>query len=199
MGGSAPPSPPSSGSRGPHGCRSITVEDLDFADVRQAGRETLGRGRRGKRFRRAVAGIPTHKFRELVVGMAANAGLWVIAVDPGWTSKWGKRYWQAPLSRSTRASITVTGHHAAAVVIGRRGLGLGARRRPGVTLPHQRMGMGELPARPGDRAPGRQGPGPPRGQRAAAWPRKTRPAERTGLGDQVAQDRPVSPISADPR
>jgi hypothetical protein len=179
-----------------HGCRSISVEDLDFADVRRLGRETLGRGRRGKRFRRAVAGIPTRKFRELLVGMAANAGLWVIAVDPGWTSKWGKRYWQAALSRSTRASITVTGHHAAAVVIGRRGLGLGARRRPGVTLPHQRMGMGELPARPDSGAQGCQGPGPPGGQRAAAPPRKTCPAEQTGLGDQVAQDRPVSPISA---
>ncbi len=90
-----------------HGCRSITVEDLDFADVRHLGRENLGRGRRGKRFRRAVAEIPTRRFRELLVGMAANAGLWVIAVDPGWTSKWGQRYWQAPLSRSTRGSITV--------------------------------------------------------------------------------------------
>ena len=43
------------------GCRSITVEDLDFVDARQVGRETLGRGRRGKRFRRTVAGIPTLK------------------------------------------------------------------------------------------------------------------------------------------
>jgi hypothetical protein len=181
------------------GCCSITVENLDFADARQVGRETLGRGKRGRRFRRAVAGIPTRKFRDLLVGMAANAGLWVIAVDPGWTSKWGKRYWQTPLSRSTRSSITVTGHHAAAVVIGRRGLGFGARRRPGVPLPHQRMGMGELPARPDPRALGCEGPGPPGGQRAAAQPRKTRPAERTGLGDQVTQDRPVSPVSADRR
>jgi hypothetical protein len=182
-----------------HDCRSIAVEDLDFADARQVGRETLGHGRRGKRFRRAVAGIPTRRFRELLVGMAANAGLWVIAVDPGWTSRWGKRYWQAPLSRSTRLSIALTGHHAAAVVIGRRGLGLGARRRPGVTLPHQRMGMGELPARLGDRALGREGPGPPGGQRAAARPRKTHRAERTRHRDQVAQDRPVSPVSADRR
>jgi hypothetical protein len=181
------------------GCRSITVEDLDFADARQVGREARGSGRCGKRFRRAVAGIPTRRFRDLLVGMAANAGVWVIAVDPGWTSKWGKRYWQTPLSRSTRSSITVTGHHAAAVVIGRRGLGLGARRRPGVTLPHQRMRMGELPARPGDRVLGREGPGPPGGQRAAARPRKTRRAERIGHRDQVAQDRPVSPVSANRR
>jgi hypothetical protein len=161
-----------------HDCQSITVEDLDFADARQVGREARGRGRRGKRFRRAVAGIPTRRFRDLLVAMAANAALWVIAVDPGWTSRWGMRYWQAPLSSSTRSSIAVTGHHAAAVVIGRRGLGLGARRRPGVTRPHQRMGEGELPARPDTRALGCEGPGPPGDQRAAAQPRKTRPAER---------------------
>jgi hypothetical protein len=172
-----------------HGCRSITVENLDFADARQVGRETLGRGRRGKAFRRTVAGIPTRAFRDLLAGMAANARLWVVAVDPGWTSSWGQRYWQQPLQRSTRSSTTVTGHHAAAVVIGRRGLGLGARRRPGVTRPHQRMRKGELPARPGGQAAGRQGPGPPGGQRAAAPPRKTQPAERIGLGDQAIQDR----------
>jgi hypothetical protein len=74
------------------GCRSILVENLDFADARQTGRETLGRGWRGKQFRRVVAGIPTSRFRALLVGMAANHGLWVIAVDPGWTSVWGRRY-----------------------------------------------------------------------------------------------------------
>jgi hypothetical protein len=171
------------------GCRSIMVEDLDFADARQTGRETLGRGARGKAFRRTVAGIPTRAFRDLLVGMAANADLWVVAVDPGWTSTWGQRYWQAPLTSSTKTSVTVSRHHAAAVVIGRRGLGLGARRRPGVTRPHQRMGKGELPARLGSRAVGCEGPGPPGGQRAAARPRKTHPAERIGLGHQVVQDR----------
>jgi len=43
---------------GQHGCRSIMVEDLSFADARQVGRETLGRGRRGKTFRRTVSGSP---------------------------------------------------------------------------------------------------------------------------------------------
>jgi len=171
------------------GCRSVMVEDLDFADARQTGRETLGRGRRGKAFRRTVAGMPTRAFRDLLVGMTANAGLWVVAVDPAWTSRWGGRYWQAPLTESTKTSVTVSRHHAAAVVIGRRGLGLGARRRPGVTRPHRRMGKGELPARLGGRAVGCEGPGPPGGQRAAARPRKTHPAERIGPGDQVVQDR----------
>jgi hypothetical protein len=31
-------------------CQSIMIENLDFADARRTGRETLGRGRRGKRF-----------------------------------------------------------------------------------------------------------------------------------------------------
>ena len=170
-------------------CRSIMVEDLDFADTRQTGRGTLGRGKRGKRFRRTVAGMPTRAFRDLLVGMAANANLWVVTVDPAWTSKWGQRYWQEPLTESTKTSVAVSRHHAAAVVIGRRGLGLGARRRPGVTRPHRRMGKGELPARPGGRAVGCEGPGPPGGQRAAAQPHKTCQAERIRLGNQAVQDR----------
>src|SRR6266511_5693847 len=98
---------------GADGCRSLTVENLDFADARHTGRETLGRGRRGKAFRRVVAGMPTRQFRDLLVGMAANAGLWIIAVDPAWTSVWGGRYWQQPLNSSTRRPVTVSPHHAA--------------------------------------------------------------------------------------
>jgi hypothetical protein len=170
------------------GCRSILVENLNFADTRHAGRETLGRGRRGKSFRRVIVGMPTSRFRTLLAGMAANHGLWVVAVDPAWTSRWGRRYWQQPLQQSTRRTITVTSHHAAAVVIGRRGLGLGAR-RPGVPGHDRRIVGGELSARPDLRRSGREGPGPPGGQRAAALPRKTRPAERFRLGNQVVQDR----------
>jgi hypothetical protein len=180
-------------------CHSITVEHLDFTDARQTGRENLGRGRRGKHLRRIITGIPIRKFRDLLVGMAANAGLWVVAVDPAWTSRWGRRHWQAPLGKETRASSTVTAHHAAAVVIGRRGLGYGARRRPGVTRLHQRMGRGELPARPGEGTLGCEGPDPPGGRRAAALPHKTRWADRSRLGDQVVQDRSgpsISPVQS---
>jgi hypothetical protein len=143
------------------GCRSIVIEDLDFADARQTGRETLGRGRRARYLRKTISGIPTRRFRTFLAGMAANADLWVIAVDPGWTSKWGRRYWLAPLSRTTRSSIAITGHHAAAVVIARRGQGIGVRRRQGVTGRDQRIVAGELPARPGQRLPDQEGPGPP--------------------------------------
>jgi hypothetical protein len=175
------------------GCRSLVVENLDFAIAREIGRETLGRGRQGKRFRRTVAGLPTRRFRELLVGMAANHQLWVIAVDPGWTSRWGQRYWRAPLARSTKSYVIVTRHHAAAVVIARRGLGVGARRRRGVPGDDQRIVAGELPARPSRRRLGPQGPAPPEGQRAAAAPRRTRPAEWSRLGDQVVQDRSEPP------
>jgi hypothetical protein len=175
------------------GCRSIVIEDLDFTDARQVGRETLGRGRRGRSFRRVIAGIPTRQFRTMLVGMAANQRLSVIAVDPAWTSKWGKRYWQTPLAKSTKTPAAVTIHHAAAVVIARRGLGLRARRRQGVPSHDQRIVVGELPARPDRRSSGHQGPGPPEGQLAATAPRKTRLAKRTRLGDQVIQDRLGSP------
>jgi len=192
-------------------CRCIVVEDLDFADARQTGRETLGRGARGRRFRRLVAGMPTRRFRELLVGMAANADLWVVAVDPAWTSVWGARYWQAPLHQSTKTSVTVSRHHAAAVVIGRRGLGYRARRRGWCAWrrPEDRRQRAADSARqattlcattaaqrvvPGPTA---QGPGGPGGQRAGPSAHKTRLPEQDTVGDQAAQDRSGPPVSAD--
>ncbi|MGW4976653.1 hypothetical protein [Streptomyces mirabilis] len=113
-----------------HDCAALVVENLNFADARTTGREKLGRGRRGKAFRRMVAGIPTAKFRDRLAGMAHHAGLSVIAVDPAYSSKWGAQHWLAPLKeQASTGQTTVTGHHAAAVVVGRRGLGCTARRR----------------------------------------------------------------------
>jgi hypothetical protein len=123
-----------------HGCAGFVVENLGFTDARATGRETMGRGRRGKRFRRTVAGIPTAKFRERLRAMAYHHSFVVIAVDPAYTSKWGGQHWQAPLQQQTpHTTTTVTRHHGAAVAIGRRGLGHRIRRRPGVTANHQRM------------------------------------------------------------
>jgi hypothetical protein len=192
------------------GCRSLTVENLDFADARQSGRETLGRGARGKRFRRIVLGMPTRAFRDLLVGMATNAGLWVVAVDPAYTSVWGGHYWQEPLNQSTRPPVTVSRHHAAAVVIGRRGLGYRARRRGGCgwRRPEDRQqratdsaGQPEAPnvpdgglgVVPGSAA---QGPGGPGGQRAGPQAHKTQLPEPDTAGDQAAQDRSVPPHQA---
>ena len=175
------------------GCQSIVIENLNFTEARQTGRETLGRGRRGKRFCSVVAGIPTRRFGALVAGMATNHGLWVIAVDPGWTSRWGQRYWQAALNQTTKPSVTVTGHHAAAAVIARRGLGLGARRRPGVTVHDRRIVTGELPARPGrsDRAARDLGNQQASGQRSS----RARPVWLNGQrpGDQAVQNRSGPP------
>jgi IS605 OrfB family transposase len=115
---------------GEHGARAIVIEDLDFAQARAEGRERAGsrpsRGRRGRAFRRVVAGIPTARLRDRLTQMAANAGLPVIVVDPAYTSRWGAEHWLAPLREHHPET---TGHHAAALVIGRRGLGHRARRR----------------------------------------------------------------------
>src|SRR5674476_813542 len=69
------------------GCVALAIENLNFADARSTGRETMGRGRRGKKFRSTVAGLPTAQFRDRLAAMAYQAGLWVIAVDPAYTSR----------------------------------------------------------------------------------------------------------------
>lgn len=153
-----------------HGCAGVAVEDLGFDDARATGRETMGRGRRGKTFRRTVHGIPTARFRERLRGMAYHAGLVVIAVDPAYTSMWGDRHWRQPLQHQT--PTTVTRHHAAAVAVGRRAHGHGLRRRPGVTRtrPEDHVGRatGQAPARPRAREntdPPRTTGIPPRGRK----------------------------------
>ncbi|MBB5163444.1 hypothetical protein [Mycobacterium sp. AZCC_0083] len=160
------------------GCAAVVIENLDFADARAAGRETMGRGTRGKRFRRAVAGIPTARFRTRLTSMAARRGIAIIGVDAAYTSKWGAQHWAKPLQQQT--SEPVTHHHGAATAIGRRGLGLRIRRRPAGPRTRQRMRVGTPPARP-DQQPdhvGRHGSSdPPRRTRCAPVHRKT-PASR---------------------
>ncbi|MCX5011909.1 hypothetical protein OG765_13050 [Streptomyces sp. NBC_00555] len=121
-----------------NGCAGLAIENLDFGDARATGRESMGRGKRGKTFRRTVAGLPTARFRERLRGMAHHRGLVVVAVDPAYTSRWGGRHWKTPLQQQSKTTV-VTGHHAAAVAIGRRALGHGLRRRPGVTAHDQRI------------------------------------------------------------
>ncbi len=109
-----------------HGIGAIAVEDLDFADARTIGRETMGRGARGKRFRKAVAGIPTAVFCNRLTAQAHRHGVRLFAVNPAYTSAWGAQHWRTPYENVTR-------HQAAATVIGRRAQGFTARRRKGVT------------------------------------------------------------------
>jgi IS605 OrfB family transposase len=129
-------------------CTAVVVENLDFADARATGRETLGRGSRGKQLRRTVAGIPTGRFRTRLTSMAARRGIAVIGVDPAYTSKWGAQHWRKPLQQQTSDPATVSRHHGAAAAIGRRGLGLAIRRRPAGPRTRQRTSAGTPPARP---------------------------------------------------
>ncbi len=112
-----------------HHATAVVIENLDFDDARHQGRERTGNrplGRRGRAFRHQVTGIPTARFRNRLTHMACNAGIAVIAVDPAYTSRWGAQHWLTPMRQH---HPRLTGHHAAAIVIGRRGLGLRARRR----------------------------------------------------------------------
>jgi hypothetical protein len=129
-----------------HGCDTVAVEDLDFADARTVGRETLGRGKRGKRFRKTVAGIPTAVFRNRLTAQAHRHGVRLFAVNPAYSSVWGDQHWRTPYENVTR-------HQAAATVIGRRAQGLTARRRKGVTRtrPEDRVVRATDQAAPEDR------------------------------------------------
>lgn len=118
-----------------HDIQVIAIEDLNFADARATGLETLGRGARGKKFRRTVAGIPTAQFRDRLTAMAATQGVWIIAVDPAYTSRWGHTYWGPATQTSTEPARTR--HHAAAIAIGRRSNQYRIRRRK--PRPHDRQ------------------------------------------------------------
>ncbi len=183
-----------------HGAQAVVIEDLDFAGARSEGRERHGnrpsRGTRGRGFRRAVAGIPTARFRDRLVQMAANAGLHVIIVDPAYTSRWGAEHWLAPLREHHPKA---TGHHAAALVTGRRGLGHRARRR--ATGNHTAPAEAARPAQARPRTtpaarPAPRKPATPPGPRQPPGT-KTRRPHRIMAGNQAAQDRSGPPASQD--
>ncbi|MFE2166199.1 hypothetical protein ACFXB3_14185 [Streptomyces sp. NPDC059447] len=184
-----------------HGCAGLAIENLGFADARATGRETMGRGKRGKTFRRTVAGLPTAKFRERLRGMAHHCGLVVIAVDPAYTSRWGGLHWQAPLQQQSKT--TVTRHHGAAVAIGRRALGHGLRRRPGVTAHDQRIVVGRATGQTVPRPGARGTTSLPRTTGTPHQGDKTRRDRSDQLAlFPVSQDRPgrqpASPVHGDP-
>jgi IS605 OrfB family transposase len=177
-----------------HGARAVVIENLDFAQAREQGRERSGnrpsRGRRGRAFRRAVASIPTGKLRDRLVQMAHNAGLAVVAVDPAYTSRWGAQHWLAPLRAH---HPQVSGHHAAAAVIGRRALGYRARRKEGVTGHGQRTsGRRAAPRAPAATRTTRNGRPRPAQRQPPPW-RKTATASRPPPPDQAAHDRSGPP------
>jgi hypothetical protein len=192
---------------GRHGAHAVVVEDLDFADARDEGLERSGRrpqrGGRGRASRRQVAGIPTGKFRHRLVEMATNTSLTVVAVDPAYTSRWGAQHWLRALQQ--QLSSDATGHHAAAVVIGRHGLGQRARRRGGCDRSPPADGerrATNLAVRPTPAAAGLSGPRirKPGDRKARGRPhprQRTRPADRSPPGDQATQDRSGPPTRQD--
>jgi hypothetical protein len=184
------------------GCPAIAIENLNFTRVRHVGREHASRrpsrGAVGRRYRRLVVGIPTGRFRNRLVDMAASTGIAVVAVDPAYTSIWGSQHWLAALKQ---ASPSASGHHAAALVIGRRALGQRARRRERCdwTRPEDRQqraadsAVRPTPAPAGLTEPRNR---KPRIRTAHGQPyprRKTPTANRAPPGDQVAEDRSPPP------
>lgn len=131
---------------------SLAIEDLDFAAEKT--REKHGRK---KRFRKLISGMPTSKLRSRLVSMAAELGITVVAVDPAYTSKWGAQHWQKPLTSKDRK---ITRHDAAAVAIGRRGLGHPIRRRTAPPPHDQSDRAGHRTVQADSGAPGREGPRP---------------------------------------
>jgi hypothetical protein len=178
-----------------HGCWSILIEDLDFTESRELGREETGRRKakvRGSKKRRALGALPTAKFRDRLVQMATNAGLSVVAVDPANTSKWGAEHWLGVLKE---ISPNANGHHAAALVIGRRGLGHRARRRGRCdsTRPVDREERATNSAVQGVASSIRkQGLRKAEGQSHSR--QKTPTGERAGPSKQGTQDRSASPV-----
>jgi hypothetical protein len=182
------------------GARALAIENLDFAEARAEGREKTGnrpsRGRRGRGYRRLVAGIPTGRFRDRLAQMTANADLAVVVVDPAYSSRWGTQHWLAPLREH---HPQLTGHHAAALMLGRRGLG----HRAGNRATGNRAAP-EDAARPAQARP-RKPPVAGTAKRKPAAPRGTRQPQRgkTGMpprttaGNQAPEDRsrvPAKPI-----
>jgi len=122
----------------------------------------------------------------------ANTGLSVIVIDPAYTSRWGAEHRLRPLRKHHPEA---TGHHAAALVIGRRGLGHRARRRATGTrtTPEEAARPAQTQPRttPAHRNPPRKPAAPP-GPRQPPGSKTGRP-HRTAAGDQAAQDRSGPP------
>ena len=179
------------------GCVALAIENLNFADARATGRETMGRGRRGRKFRATVAGLPIAQFRDRLAAMAWAAGLWVIAVDPAYTSRWGAQHWLNPLQQNQQQNHqtsvpSVSGHHGAAVAIGRRARTLTVRRKRNGPRHGQRTMPGQRPvSTTGTRAGPRPGtrPAPPTARSRLPGRTGTTPRQpRTPFAGQTGQD-----------
>jgi hypothetical protein len=137
-------------------------------------------------------GIPTARFSDRLIQMAANAGLHVVVVDPAYSSRWAAQHWLAPLRKH---HPEFTGHHAAAVVLGRRGQGHRARNRAtrNRIAPEDAMRPAQARTRKPPKAKtANRKPAAPRGTRQPPR-RKTGTPHRTTAGNQAPEDRSRAP------
>jgi hypothetical protein len=130
-----------------------------------------------------VAGIPTGRFRDRLTQMCANQGLWVVAVDPAYTSQWGREHWLAPMQETGTTTVTV--HQAAAVVSDDARLGIGPG--GGQVWPSLTGGwvLGRATGQAGHDPGPAEDPTRPRGVPAApsgAWDRQRQPEPGSGPG-----------------
>ena len=93
--------------------RPVVLENLDFRSDKAWLRSY------GKRFAEILSSFRSRQVRDAVEREARRAGIEVRYVDPAWTSELG--------SLKYRRRCRMGRHHAAALVIGRRGLGFGER------------------------------------------------------------------------
>ncbi|WP_406424098.1 transposase [Streptomyces sp. NBC_00873] len=164
------------------GVTAIGIEDLDFTAEKT--REKHGRR---KRFRQLISGIPTGKLKARLVSMAAEQGLAIVVVDPAYTSMWGARHWQKPVTTPHR---TMSRHDAAGIAIGRRALGHPIRRRT-APPPHdrsERAGHRTVQAGAGDR--GREGTRPPTTDRPPGEPLPSGTRKREPSASKTVRDAP---------
>ena len=93
--------------------RPVVLENLDLR------RDKAWLRSYGKRFARILSVFRSRQVRDAIERRARRAGIEVRYVDPKWTTALGKLKY--------RRRFRLSGHHAAALVIGRRGLGYGER------------------------------------------------------------------------
>jgi hypothetical protein len=142
-----------------------------------------------------VAGIPTAALRDRLTRMAYNTGIAVIAVDPAYTSQWGAQHGLTHLRRHHHS----TGHHAAALVIGRRGLGHRARRRVTGTQTAPAEAARSTQTRPRStrhRRTAPRKPTTPTGHRRQHSIKTGQPRQGS-VGNQATQDRSGTPHNQD--
>jgi hypothetical protein len=129
--------------------------------------------------------------------LTANAGLSAVVVDPAYSSRWGALHWLASLREH---HPQLSGHHAAALVLGRRGLGHRARRRAtgNRTAPADAVRPAQARTRkPPNAKTAPRKPDAPRDTRQPPGSKTGKP-HRTTAGNQATEDRSQPPAEPTP-